>query len=83
MFIECSRYYSTNEIPLNIHDLLQAEPHPAAGVDHGLPVEVSEHLNDRVDKGLLSIMRGPVSAPLSHAQHKKVSIFRAPKDSLR
>ena len=60
-----------NEIPLGIHDLLQAGPHPAAGVDHGLPVEFGEHLHDRVDEGLLSIMRGPVSVPLSHAQHKK------------
>ena len=71
MFIECSRYDLMNEIPLGIHDLLQAGPHPAAGVDHGLPVEFGEHLHDRVDEGLLSNMRGPVSVPLSHAAHKK------------
>ena len=63
----------TNEIALGLDDLLQAGPHPAAGVDHGLPVEVGEHLHDRVDEGLLIIMRGPVSVPLSHAPHKKDS----------
>ena len=47
-------------------------PHPAAAVDHGLPVRIDEHLLERVDEGLLSIMRGPVSVPLSHAAHKKV-----------
>ena len=36
-----------------------------------LPVGVGEHLHDRVDEGLPSIMRGPVSVPLSHAPHKK------------
>ena len=55
-----------NEIPLGMHDLLQEGPHPAAGVDNRLPVEVGEHLHDRVDEGLLIIMRGPVSVPLSH-----------------
>ena len=80
MFIECSRYDSMNEIPLGIHDLLHEGPHPAEGVDHGLPVEDGEHLHDRIDEGLLSIMRGPVSVPLSHAAHKKVQgiqIWRA------
>ena len=72
MFIDCSRYDSMNEIPLGIHNLLHEGPHPAEGVDHGLPVEDGEHLHDRVDEGLLSIMRGPVSVPLSHAAHKKV-----------
>ena len=57
-----------NEIPLGIHDLLQEGPHPAAGVDHGLPVEVGEHLHDLVDEGLLIIMSGPVSVPLSYIQ---------------
>ena len=66
----------TNEIALGLDDLLQAGPHPAAGVDHGLPVEVGEHLHDRVDEGLLIIMRGPVSVPLSHAPHKKVQGIR-------
>ena len=65
-----------NEIALGLDDLLQAGPHPAAGVDHGLPVEVGEHLHDRVDEGLLIIMRGPVSVPLSHAPHKKVQGIR-------
>ena len=63
MFIECLRYDLTNEIPLDIHVLLQAGPHPATGVDHGLTVEVGEHLHDRVDEGLLSILRGPLSVP--------------------
>ena len=70
----------TNKIALGLDDLLQAGPRPAAGVDHGLPVEVGEHLHDRVDEGLLIIMRGPVSVPLSHAPHKKVQgiqIWRA------
>ena len=66
----------TNEIALGLDDLLQAGPHPAAGVDHGLPVEVGEHLHDRVDEGLLSDMRGPVSVPLSHAAHKKVKVIQ-------
>ena len=44
----------------------------SAGVDHRLPVEVGEHLHDRVDEGLLSIMRGPVIVSLIHTQHKKV-----------
>ena len=52
-----------NEIALGLDDLLQAGSHPAAGVDHGLPVEVGEHLHDRVDEGLLIIIRGPVSVP--------------------
>ena len=76
MFIECSRYDLTNEIPLGSHNLLQAGPHPAAGVDRLLPVEVGEHLHDRVDEGLLSDMRGPVSVPLSHAAHKKVKVIQ-------
>ena len=48
----------------------------SAGVDHRLPVEVGEHLHDRVDEGLLSDMRGPVSVPLSHAAHKKVKVIQ-------
>ena len=80
MFFKCSRYDLRNEIPLGIHNLLQAGPHPAGGGHHGIPVEVGEHLHDRIDEGLLSIMRGPVSVPLSHAAHKKVQgiqIWRA------
>ena len=80
MLFECSRYDLRNEIILGIHDLFQAGPYPAAGVDRRLPVGVFEHLHDRVDEGLLSIMRGPVSVPLSHAAHKKVQgiqIWRA------
>ena len=80
MFTKCSRYNLRNEIPLGIHDLLQAEPRPAVGGHHGLPVEVGEHLHDQVDEGLLGVMRGPVSVPLSHAPHKKVQgiqIWRA------
>ena len=46
MFIEYSRYDLSNEVPLGIHDLLQAGPHPVAGFDHGLPVGVGEHLHD-------------------------------------
>ena len=60
MLFECSRYDLRNEIILGIHDLFQAGPYPAAGVDHGLPVEVGEHLHDRVEEGLLIIMMGPV-----------------------
>ena len=76
MFFKCSRYDLRNEIPLGIHNLLQAGPHPAAGGHHGLPVEVGEHLHDQVDEGLLGVMRGPVSVPPSHAAHKKVQGIR-------
>ena len=61
-----------NEIAIGLDDLLQAGPHPAAGGDHGLPVEVGEDLHDRVNQGLLGVMRGPIDVPLSHAPHKKV-----------
>ena len=57
MFIKSLRYDLRNEIPLGIHDLLQAGPHPAVGGHHGLPVEVGEHLHDGVDEGLLDVMR--------------------------
>ena len=72
MFFKCSRYDLRNEIPLGIHNLLQAGPHPAAGGHHGLPVEVGEHLHDGVDEGLLSVMRGPIGVPLGHAPYKKI-----------
>ena len=62
----------TNEIAVDDDDLLQAGPYTAAGGHHGLLVGVGEHLHDGVDEGLLGVMRGPVSIPLSHAAHKKV-----------
>ena len=79
-FIEYFRNESTNKIPLGIYDLLQAGPQPVAGIDHGFPVEIGEQFHERVDEGLLSVMRGPFSVPLSHAPHKKVKgiqIWRA------
>ena len=53
MFIGYFRNDSTNKIPLGIYELLQAGPQPAAGVNHGFPVEVGEQFHERVDKGCL------------------------------
>ena len=49
MFIGYFRNDSTNKIPLGIYDLLQAGPQPAAGVNHGFPVEVGEQFHERRD----------------------------------
>jgi hypothetical protein len=37
-----------------------------------LPVEVGEYILDGSDEGVLGVMGGPISVPLSHAPYKKV-----------
>ena len=41
-------------------------------MDEILPGEVGEYLLDGSDEGVLGVMGGPISVPLSHAPYKKV-----------
>ena len=61
-----------NKIPFNRHNFHQAGLHVTAGGHHRFPIEICKLLLDEGDQGLLCVMRGPNTVPLSCAKHKNI-----------